>query len=136
METPCADCMARMASVEEIFDPPPQNNIFLVERWFAYKEFRYFTMLSNQGVFCLYKARCQIGIGSRELDPEITTLKNLWKNTYGVGTDPRHGKNPRPGWANYAWGYDYWPTTRDILLAINANIILCEREPSYDAWLA
>lgn len=127
--TPCAICMGRINEVEEIFDPPPQNNIVLVTRWFAYRDYRFFVILGNDGRFSICKGQCEIGIGNRELDPEITMLKDLWKNTTPVGTDPRHGHKRDGmgwGWMNCVWSQDYWPTTQDILLAINAHLIFCE----------
>lgn len=137
-EAPCATCLDRMAEVEEIFEePPPENAIFLVARWFAYREFRYFLILYNNGCFYLHKARCQIGIGSREINPEITTLKQLWQISYSVGTHIKYNAESFDHlWgAGSGWPSNYWPTTQDIFLAINANLILCARRPNYDAWL-
>jgi hypothetical protein len=104
---PCDACLAVIAEIEEIDEAPPDNSVWLVASQFAYREWRVYLILDNAGVFNLYVGKCQMGIGGRSLDPDISSLQALWHNTV---------------WMR-GWPRNHWPTHQEVLSVIHIHIL-------------
>lgn len=125
-----------MDSIRKI-SPAPQNSVLTIAAEYALNSNRYYLILENDGIFRLYKKKCHEGIGGREIEPEVGTLNDLWDHSLYVNPDPYHGINPRrddvilPN----GWPRNYWPSEREVFLAINAHELHMQKYPSLDIYL-